>query len=135
MTSEVRDLRSSVDWQARALSAEKLLHDTLLKRDPQPEARNSHDVLASIANTLVELLAEVKRGNSVAREGAVSSLLIEDNPTKDRIVRVTSKHYAGSVVDVDEALERHGYAHREAERLAMAGWATTVATVAAETGK
>ncbi len=86
----------------------------------------THEILASMCQLLEELLAELKRGNSIERTGSVSSVAIEDYPTKDRPVRISTKHYAGSVLDVDEALERHGYAHRRAEELAMSGWQATV---------
>ncbi len=94
--------------------------------ESQTEERNTHDVLASMCGLLEEILAELKRGNSIERTGSVSSVEIEDYPTKDRPVRISTKHYAGSVLDVDEALERHGYAHRRAEELAMSGWQATV---------
>ncbi len=82
--------------------------------------------LAAIATLLEEILMELRRGNSVERTGAVSSVQIEDRPTKDLAVRCTSKVYAGSPLPVDEALEDHARLHREAERRAMDGWSQTL---------
>jgi hypothetical protein len=114
--------------KARAEDAERAFADLLTRQhhEGRPEQRSTHDVLAAQETTLEAILAELRRANSAAREGAVSSILIEDNPTKDRVVRVTTKHYSGSVLDVDEALEIHAHAHREAERRALDGWAETV---------
>lgn len=75
---------------------------------------------------LQAILEELRRINNSPREGAVSSVLIEDNPTKDRIVRVTSKVYAGSPLPVEEAIESHARAHRLAEQHALDGWRETV---------
>jgi hypothetical protein len=97
----------------------------------QPKTQwSTREVLVGIACTLEEILAELRHSSSVDRTGAVSSLQIEDNPTKDRVVRVTSKSYTGSVLPVEEALEAHGRAHREAEARARDGWAETLAAVA-----
>lgn len=66
----------------------------------------------------------------------VSSISIEDmakGPPK-----IVSKFYAGSPLtreEVDEALDVHGYAHREAERRAMAGWAETVEALSLQASK
>jgi hypothetical protein len=91
--------------------------------------RSEDNRLESVCQLLEELLAEVKRGNAVERTGSVSSVQIEDFPTKDRPVRVTSKAYAGSPLPVDEALADHARLHREAEERAMNGWAVTLASV------
>jgi hypothetical protein len=102
---------------------------------PAPEGRRvlfAHD--QTVAQLLVEILTELRRANSTTREGAVSSVLIEDNPTKDRIVRISTKTYAGSVVDADEALRVHGYLHRRAEELALNGWRETVDALRANGG-
>lgn len=91
------------------------------------EVRSETSFETCILGLLDEVLTELKRSNSVAREGAVSSVAIEDmakGPPK-----ITSKAYSGSPLsreDVDAALEMHGYVHREAERRSLAGWAETI---------
>lgn len=94
-----------------------------------PVQRSEHDLLVSLCGLVEELLMEVRRGNSLERTGSVSSVQIEDYPTKDRPVRVTSKVYAGSPLPVDEALADHARLHREAEERAMNGWFVTVGSV------
>lgn len=91
-----------------------------------PVQRTEHDIQLTQQALLEDILRELQRANSTAREGAVSSILIEDNPTKDRAVRVTSKVYAGSALPVEEAIEAHGRAHRLAEQQALNGWAETL---------
>lgn len=89
--------------------------------------RTAEMVSESLLVSVEAILTELKRSNSAAREGAVSSVAIEDmakGPPK-----ITTKLYLGSPLiheDVDEALDAHGYAHREAERRALAGWVETV---------
>ena len=89
--------------------------------------RALHEVLEAQCQMLAEMLIELRRSNSVAREGAISSVAIEDmakGPPK-----ITTKMYQGSPLsgeDVDMALAWHGYAHAEAERRALDGWKQTV---------
>ncbi len=94
-----------------------------------PQERNTHEVLAEVADTLIQILAELRRANSADRTGAVSSVQIEDNPSKDLKVRVTTKQYTGSVLDVDEAIHAHGRVHQLADQHALNGWAETVAAL------
>jgi hypothetical protein len=91
-----------------------------------PIQRSEYDLQVATLQLLEEILAELKRANAAERTGSVSSVQIEDYPTKDRPVRVTSKVYAGSPLPVDEALEDHAQLHREAEMRAMEGWSNTV---------
>lgn len=74
---------------------------------------------------LEEILAELRRGNSIERTGAVSSAEIKflANGTP----QPTVKAFAGSVVPVDQALEAYGRLFREANARAMNGWVETVA--------
>ena len=82
-------------------------------------------LLITLINEVRETNMQLQRMNSTERTGSVSSVHIEDNPTKDLRVRVSSKTYTGSVLPVDEALEDHARLHREAEERAMRGWAET----------
>jgi len=84
------------------------------------------DVLLRMQVTLEEVLAELRRGNAIERTGAMSSVEIADNPTKDLPVRVISKTYAGSPLPWVEALRDHARLHREAEAQAMNGWVQTL---------
>lgn len=95
-----------------------------------PEERSLAGILISMQMTLEEILGELKRGNSIERTGSVSSIEIQDNPTKDLKVRVNSKTYAGSALPVYEALRDHARLHREAEQAAMDGWAQTIERLA-----
>lgn len=79
-----------------------------------------------LAALLEELLAEAKRSNSTSREGAVSSIAIEDAAKGPP--RIHTKHYQGSPLshaDLVQALDDHGFLVREAEQLALNGWAET----------
>jgi hypothetical protein len=89
-----------------------------------PIARTDDQMLESICQLLVEILAEVKRGNSAAREGAVSSCEIKflANGTP----QPTVKAYANSEVPVDAAIEAYGAAFRAAQAGQMTAWAETV---------
>jgi hypothetical protein len=112
--------------------AEDIAALPILKRELErlsglvPVRRSEDNRLESVCQLLEELLAELKRGNAVERTGSVSSVQIEDYPTKDRPVRVTSKSYSGSPLPVDEAIEDHARLHREAEMRAAEGWSNTV---------
>ncbi len=73
---------------------------------------------------LEEILAELRKSNSVAREGAVSSVAIEDmakGPPK-----ITTKRYTGSDLEIDLAIEDHARAHAEAERRWKEDWSLTL---------
>lgn len=131
MNSEATNELES-ETERAAPTVPQYIYDSLLRSyEAERGMRTDSARLIGIEMRLEEILAELKRSNSVAREGAVSSIQIEDHPTKDRLVRVTTKQYTGSVLDVEEALERHAFAHVEAERRALAGWAETVNGVAA----
>lgn len=89
--------------------------------DVEMPERSGIELLAML---LEEILAEVKRGNSIERTGAVSSAQIE---TTSKGLNCSVKAYAGSVVPVHEALEAYGRLFREANARAMNGWSETVA--------
>ncbi len=78
---------------------------------------------------LEEILAELRKANSTAREGAVSSVEVKfsaatkDLPSKPAPV---IKAYAGSPVPVDEAIEAYGRALLLMERALIDGWERTV---------
>ena len=63
-----------------------------------------------------------------------SSIAIEDRASGDK-VSITTKEYPSDPlgqVDVDHALDAHGYARRTAVELAMRGWEMTVEQLRAE---
>jgi hypothetical protein len=91
--------------------------------------RANSDLLMSACSLLEEILTELRHGNSSERTGAVSSLKVEGNPTRELKVRVTTHHYVGSPLTpetIGEQLDAHALAHREAERRAMNGWSETL---------
>jgi hypothetical protein len=86
--------------------------------------KNMCDVLQDIRATLA--------ASSTSGDERISSLTVEDmqkGPPK-----IISKSYDGRPLTralVDQHLEAHAYAHREAERRAMSAWAETVAALEA----
>ncbi len=96
----------------------------------------THEILASMCQLLEELLAEMKRWNSVAREGAVSSVEIKFlAPTKDHPdgkPQPVVKTYAGSIPPVEEAIEAYGRAFLMAQQASIEGWEQTLDVLAAE---
>lgn len=80
---------------------------------------------------LEDLLTEVRHLRSDLRERAmggegVSSLTIEDMSKGDP--KITSKTYGLplNIDEIDGAIEAHAYAHREAARRSLDGWAETL---------
>lgn len=85
-------------------------------------------LLITLINEVRETNMQLQRMNSIERTGAVSSVQIEDHPTKDRPVRITTKHYVGSPLTeetISEQLDAHGFAHRQAQDMAMNDWQLT----------
>ena len=96
---------------------------------PEFPERTERQILEDVAALLGDIRTLLEHMNSTDRTGAVSSVQIEDWPTKDRPVRVTSKQYTGSPLPVDEALAEHGRLHRGASARAMADWEETLDAV------
>lgn len=87
------------------------------------------ELLVNLCVTAEEQRRLLEHLNSAERTGAVSSMQIEGNPTKDLKVRISTKHYVGSPLtreEIDSNLEAHAYAHRRANEMAMNGWAETL---------
>jgi hypothetical protein len=86
------------------------------------------DTMAAILDSVQQMVTVLEMQLSDRGSDRVSSISFEDmakGPPK-----VVSKMYAGSPIsrhEIDEALDAHAYAHREAERRQMEGWAETVA--------
>lgn len=107
------------------------IYDSLLRSYIEERGRRTDGQrLISIEMRLDDILLELRRANSVAREGAVSS--VEIKPLASGVLQPVVKIYAGSEAPVDEALEAYGRVVREAKVRAEAGWAETVDSLAAE---
>jgi hypothetical protein len=78
---------------------------------------------------LVEIIAELRKANSAAREGAISSVEIrftaatKDLPSKPAPV---VKRYSGSEPEIEEAILDYARAVLLLEQAQMNGWAETV---------
>lgn len=83
------------------------------------------NVLERIERTLEAMLAATERGNTVAREGAVSSCEIKF--LASGVPQPTVKRYTGSEPEIDATLEDYGRVFREAKARAEAGWPETLA--------
>lgn len=106
------------------------IYDSLLRSYNEERARRTDGQrLISIEVTLEAILTEIKRANSAAREGAISSAAIESNSKGQNLM---VKAYVGSdlCAAVDDALEQYGRFFREAKLRAEAGWPETVVALA-----
>jgi hypothetical protein len=88
------------------------------------DLRSEHDLQVAALQLLEELLAEVKRGNTAERTGAVSSVQIEDAAKGPP--RLTTKRYSGSEPEVDEAIADHTRAKAAANERWLTDWQATV---------
>jgi hypothetical protein len=108
------------------------MHDLLSAHDLAPSAV----LLVSMAQTLEEILAELRRANSIERTGAVSSVEVKYSAaTKDRPSEPMPvvKSYAGSEPPVEEAIEAFGRALLGMPTsLDLGAWQATVALLEAK---
>lgn len=124
-------------WPPEPATVPQYIYDSLLRSyEAERAMRTDSARLISIAQLLEEILAEARRSNSSAREGAVSSVEIKFlAPTKDHPdgkPQPVIKTYAGSVPPVEEAIEAYGRAFLMSQQAAVEGWEQTLDVLQAE---